>query len=272
MNNTSMLSIKEFADFTGLPESTLRYYDKIGLLHPELRGENRYRYYSPMQAIKVEFIKVLIRVGVSLSSIKKMSKGRTPQSILAVLTTQEENLDTQLREIQAAYSIIHTYRNNIHQGIWAHEHKVNDIYVQEFEEAHINFGQIANFSNADTFYDPFMEFCNTAGEHKIDLNYPIGGYYESMDVFLKTPSQPTRFFSQDPGGNSTRRAGQYLIAHNKGYYGEFGDIPQKMLAHARTKGFSFSGPVYIMYLLDEISMTDHGQYLSRLMVGVSKMR
>ena len=271
MNNATMLSIKEFADFTGLPESTLRYYDKIGLLHPELRGKNRYRYYSPMQTITVEFIKVLIRVGVSLSTIKKISRNRTPQSVLAILAAQELKLDIQLREIQAAYSIIHTYRSNIASGIFVQEHIMNDIYVQELEESQINLGPITDFSNTDTFYDPFMEFCNTASENKIDLHYPIGGYYESMDAFLKNPSQPTRFFSQDPGGNSTRRAGQYLIAHGKGYYGEFGDIPQKLLAHARTNGLFFHGPLYIVYLLDEISITDHRQYLSQFMVGASKM-
>ena len=272
MSKTSMLSIKEFSEFTALPESTLRYYDRIGLLQPVLRGENRYRYYSPMQTITVEFIKVLIKIGVSLPIIKEMSKKRTPQSILSILTAQESKLNMQLREVQTAYSIIHTYRCNIHSGIAVAEHKMNTIYVQELEESPIILGQPADFTNADAFYRPFMEFCSMARKNKIDLHYPIGGYYESMDAFLKNPSQPTKFFSQDPGGSDTQRAGQYLIAHNKGCYGEFGDIPQKMLAHARTKGLSFTGPLYISYLLDEICIADHEQYLSRIMVGVSQAR
>jgi hypothetical protein len=90
-----------------------------------------------------------------------------------------------------------------------------------------------------------------------------------MDVFLTTPPRPTRFFSLDPHGNSKRGAGQYLVAHNKGYYGEFGNLPQSMAAYARANGLSFRGPLYITYLLDEISMTDHTHYLSQIVVGVT---
>jgi effector-binding domain-containing protein len=87
---------------------------------------------------------------------------------------------------------------------------------------------------------------------------------------LRTPSRPTRFFSLDPHGRDRRNAGQYLVAYNRGYYGEFGDLPQRLLAHARTNGLSFCGPLYIVYLLDEISMTDHNDYLSQIVVGVSQ--
>jgi DNA-binding transcriptional MerR regulator/effector-binding domain-containing protein len=265
----AMLSIKEFAEFTGLNESTLRYYDKIGLLSPELRGANNYRYYSPLQTITVDFIKVLIKVGVPLSTIAEMNKNRTPQSVLALLTQQENKLDAQLHELQTAYSIIHTYRNTIQAGMVAQE---GDISVQTLDEARIILGQVNDFNGAANFYEPFMRFCTTAHENNIDLHYPIGGYYEDIHVFLNTPSQPTRWFSLDPRGNSKRKAGRYLVAHNKGYYGEFGDLPQRMLAHAQAKGLSFCGPLYIIYLLDEISMADHKHYVSQIMVGISKKR
>jgi DNA-binding transcriptional MerR regulator len=270
MDHSARLSIKEFANFTGLPESTLRYYDTIGLLSPEIRGENRYRYYSPLQTITVEFIKVLTRVGVPLSAIKELHEKRTPPSVLDLLTQQENKLDRQLRELQAAYSIIHTYRNNIQAGLSVPEH--DEIQVRELDEAYINLGPAADFSNTDTFYDPFMEFCNTALENKIDLHYPIGGYYENIDVFVRTPSQPTRFFSLDPHGNCKRSAGPYLVAHNKGYYGEFGGLPLKLLAYSEAQGLALVGPLYITYLLDEISLADHHQYLSQIAVGVSKKR
>jgi effector-binding domain-containing protein len=117
-----------------------------------------------------------------------------------------------------------------------------------------------------------MEFCNMARENMIDLHYPIGGIYEDINVFLRAPSQPTRFFSLDPRGSDKRVAGHYFVAHHKGSYGEFGDLPQRMLASARTHNLSLSGPLYITYLLDEISLIDHTQYVSQIVVGVSKIR
>lgn len=42
----STMPIREFARLTGIRPANLRFYDQIGLLSPELRGENGYRYYS----------------------------------------------------------------------------------------------------------------------------------------------------------------------------------------------------------------------------------
>ena len=264
MGNTSMLPIREFAAFTGIPESTLRYYDKIGLLTPELRGSNRYRYYSPIQMITVEFVKVLTKVGVPLSTIKKMSKNRTPQSVLDLLIKQERKLDAQLHELQEAYAILHAYSTNIQIGVAASEHTIS---VQEMDETNIILGQINDFSNTNTFYRPYMKFCET-----MDSHYPIGGYYENMNVLLQTPSQPTRFFAMNPHGDSRRKAGKYLVAYNKGPYGEFGELPQKLFAYAQENKLSFSGPLYIIYLLDEISVAEPNQYISQIAASVSKAR
>jgi len=267
MDSSTMLSIKEFSDFTGLSESTLRYYDKIGLLSPVCRGENRYRYYTPFQTIMINFIKVLSSLGVSLSVIRTMSNERTPQRMLALLAQQEKKLNMRLVDLQTTYSIIHTFRDNIQTGISVEE---NDIGVQEMEEICFALGQVNDFANSKTFYGPFMRFCSQAHENKINLKYPIGGYYETLDVFLKEPSQPTRFFSLDPSGDNRRKAGKYLVAYQKGYYGELEAVPKKLLAYAKKHNITLSGPLFVIYLLDEVSVINHTQYLSQVMVGVSK--
>jgi len=261
-----MLSIKDFADFTGINESTLRYYDKIGLLSPSRRGENRYRYYLPHQILAVNFIKILIQLGVPLSVIKTMNKQRTPQDMLVLLAQQEAKLDRRLLDLQSSYSIIHTYRDSIQTGIFARERELG---VQELDEARIILGAPTEFKGG-AFYEPFMDFCNTAHEHNINLNYPVGGYYENMKAFVDAPGQPTRFFSLDPHGKHRRREGRYLVAYQRGYYGEFGDMPQKMLSYAQANALVFHGPLFIVYVLDEISIADRNQYLSQIAVGVTK--
>ena len=78
MKDPTLLSIKAFAKYTGAKQSTLRFYDEIGLLSPSERGEeNNYRYYRPSQSMTLSFINVLIELGVPLADIKEMSDGRT---------------------------------------------------------------------------------------------------------------------------------------------------------------------------------------------------
>lgn len=52
-----MLSIGEFSKVCGVSTKTLRYYDEIGLIHPdEINPENGYRYYSIGQLKKMLLI------------------------------------------------------------------------------------------------------------------------------------------------------------------------------------------------------------------------
>jgi len=267
MTESTLFSIKEFSDFTGVKQSTLRYYDEIDLLPAASRGENNYRYYVPFQIIKLNYINVLIDLGVPLSVIKDMDKNRTPETIIDLLRQQESKLDHRLNELRLAYSIIHTYLQNIQDGI-----KVENglIRIEELPEFHYILGGVNDFTkNDETFYEKFIRFCKSADTRRINLRYPVGGYHEDYRSFFKIPNQPTRYFSADPLGNRMRPEGKYLVAYKRGYYGEFGDLPPKIAAYAEEHDLNLKGPLYVIYLLDEISMPDPSQFISRIVVGVS---
>jgi len=265
MDDSTLLSIKEFSNFSGVSQSSLRYYDEIGLLPAAFRGENNYRYYIPFQLITLNYINVLIDLGIPLSTIKKLSDKRSPQKVIDLLSRQETILDYKLYELRTAYSIIHTYRNNIQDGILAKE---GDIFVQEFDEAHLILGPINSFDGQESFYKSFVEFCNSAVDQRINLRYPIGGYHPNVQSFLAAPGSPTRFFSSDPIGNDIRKKGRYLVGFARGYYGQFDDLPQNMTAYAKEHNLTFTGPVYVIYLLDEISVISPDNFLARVIIRV----
>ncbi|GGG69002.1 MerR family transcriptional regulator [Paenibacillus radicis (ex Gao et al. 2016)] len=65
-----MLSIGEFSKICGVSAKTLRYYDEIGLIHPdEINGDNGYRYYSIGQLEKMLWINRLKAYQFSLEEI-----------------------------------------------------------------------------------------------------------------------------------------------------------------------------------------------------------
>ncbi|MCL2859551.1 MAG: MerR family DNA-binding transcriptional regulator [Oscillospiraceae bacterium] len=269
MDDSTLLSIKEFSNFANIKQSTLRYYDEIGLLPAVSRGENNYRYYLPYQTITLNFINVLIDLGFPLSVIKDLNETRTPENLLKLLKQQETLLDSKLHDLQTAYSIIHTYRNNIQTGLLANE---NELCVHELAEIHYILGPANDFTHAKTFYKPFMDFCNLANRYRINLRFPIGGVHDNMDTFINAPGQPNRFFSMDPRGNRKIKTGNYLTGYIRGYYGQLGDLPERMASYAKEHNLIFKGPVYVVYLLDEISIRDKEQYLSQVVVAVAKKK
>ena len=266
MNESTLLSIRDFSRFTGVTQSTLRYYDEIGLLPPTARGENNYRYYVPFQIITLSFINVLIDLGVPLATIKEMCKERTPEGIISLLARQETELDNKLNALRTAYSIIHTYRDHIQTAL---DHNDKDICIEELDEARLVLGPPTGFKEGESFYNCFMDFCNLSSDYRINLRYPIGAYHDDMKEFKLAPGRPQKFYSLDPLGNYIRKKGRYLAGYCRGYYGEFGDLAERMAAFAEENGLVFQGPVFVVYLLDEISVVDPDQYLSKAIVGVS---
>lgn len=268
MDESTLLSIKQFSAATGLNVSTLRYYDEIGILPPISRGEdNNYRYYRPRQVIVANFIQVLIELGIPLSTIRELADDRSPETLIELLGRQEDNLDNLFNRLRTAYSIIHTYRKNILSGMMAEE---GTIRIEELPATHyIEGGEYRFTSDDETFYEPFIKFINTAGDYRINLKYPIGAYHNNMDSYLKGPGRPDRFISMDPFGDRERPAGRYLVGYKRGYYGQLGDLAERMTAYAQENKLFFHGPVYTVYLLDEISMTNPDEYLSSVSVRVS---
>lgn len=268
MNHKDLLSIKKFSAFTGIEQSTLRYYDEIGLFSPVRRERNGYRYYSPMQIITVNLISVLGSLNFSLKHIGELKEQRTPESVMDLLEQQEFELDRELRRLRKSYSVIHVFRKLIREGLLADADKIT---VNTMKEMRIVLGSPNHFEEGEKdFYRNYIRFCEQARTFRIDLDFPIGGRFESMESFLQSPAMPTHFFSIDPSGHDKREAGRYLTGYTRGYYGEMGDLPQRMKAHAKTNQLAFSGPVYVVYLHDEISVKDPGNYLSQIMVQVSE--
>lgn len=68
----SLISIKEVTKQTGITVRTMRYYHKIGLLHPAGKTEGGHRLYGENEIKKLQEIQFLKTLGLSLQEIKEM--------------------------------------------------------------------------------------------------------------------------------------------------------------------------------------------------------
>jgi len=285
------LSVKEFSKLSGIEQTTLRYWDDIGLFSPAKRDpDNNYRYYSPQQIISVNFITILSELNIPLKTIGELERARTPAKIVELIETQEMILDMEMRRLREAYSVIHARRQMINYGMtlaegfyevdgrkaerapesgkgsWVDE---NAIAVLVREERNYIQGPLNEWPEDGSFYEPFVKFCDAAEDMRLNLNYPIGALHDSYDEFLKAPGQPNHFISLDPTGNRIRKKGKYMVGFSRGFYGVFNNIAERMEVYAKKHKIKTSGPVYAMYLLDEVCIRDPEEYLVQVSVAVS---
>jgi DNA-binding transcriptional MerR regulator len=68
----TLYHIGQLAQAAGVPTSTLRYYERAGLLRPTGRAENNYRLYTTDTLQTVRFIRAAQAVGLTLDDVRAL--------------------------------------------------------------------------------------------------------------------------------------------------------------------------------------------------------
>ena len=89
----------EFARLCNVKKQTLFHYDDIGILCPELVGDNGYRYYSYMQLEVFYTISMLKELGMPLSDIKKYLDHRSPRAFIDLLEKQQLEVEEKIQDL-----------------------------------------------------------------------------------------------------------------------------------------------------------------------------
>ena len=104
-------TIKDMSELTGLPASTLRYYDKQGLLPNLRRDQNNVRIFTDQDYHQLRLIDCLKKSGLSIKDIKTFidlaEKGDTALTDrLEIFTRRREILGKELADLQDVLGVI----------------------------------------------------------------------------------------------------------------------------------------------------------------------
>jgi DNA-binding transcriptional MerR regulator len=260
-----LVSVKEFSDFTGVRQSVLRYYDSIGLFKPIERGENNYRYYSLSQIQTIKLIDTLRSLRIPLQKIKEIMDARDPGSMTEVLTHYELQMNNELRALQESFALVHMLRTLMQGSLTQNEEEFSIRFV---EETRIAMGPANVFRPGENYHRAYSNYYRIARRLRVNLGYPVGGYFDTVEEFMKTPSQPKRYFSLDPNGLDVKEAGNYLTGYTRGDYGQMNDLPERVDAYMKEHNLMKAGPVYQVYTLNEVSIQDPVDYLQQISIQI----
>lgn len=103
-------TIKDMSELTGLPASTLRYYDKQGLLPNLKRDGNNIRIFTDEDYAQLRLIDCLKRSGLSIKDIRKFidmdgKKGALPAR-LEIFRKRREILKQELENLKSILGVI----------------------------------------------------------------------------------------------------------------------------------------------------------------------
>ena len=267
MKRKGTFSVAEFAEFSRTTRDTLLYYDKIGLLKPESRGENEYRFYSSAQLEVVNLIRTWQALGMTLSEIKRIKDDRSAESVAGLLERQIKLVDEKIDDWTRARKLLYTLINIINSASAVDE----DVVVIKFMPAEaIVLGEMNDYIRGRNAYDAlysFYRFCSKKYPD-MDMNYPVWGTFSEERIKAGDWVWPDRYYFFNPEGHDEKAAGTYAVGYARGWYGQSDELYNRIVEYIDRNGFEICGPAFEEYPLNEVCTANDEDYLMRVMITV----
>jgi DNA-binding transcriptional MerR regulator len=269
MKHNSLFAVKDFAKFSRTTKDTLLYYDRIGLLSPEMRGENKYRYYSSRLLATINVIRTLQRLGMSLEEIKNLKDHRTPEFTVDLFARQIEKIDEKIEEWIRARKLLLTLSRTIHNVANIDEKAIT---IQFIPAEAIILGGLNDYSRGKNDYDALLSFYDDISEKypELDLNYPVWGTYSGDRIRQGDWVWPDRYYFYNPEGHDRKPAALYATGYTRGGYGDSNELYKRLIKYIDDNGFEICGDAYEEYPLNEICVLEEKDYLMRIMITVKR--
>lgn len=250
------MSIGEFSKICEVSAKTLRYYDEIGLIHPEeINPINGYRYYSIRQLKRMLFINRLKSYRFTLEEIKALLNGEEDpfeEKLHVALSRKRREIHEQLAAYECTLIGMERDISNIERGIPIMSY-MEGIDVQLAQTEALNILSIRATLSAED-YDSGYE------KH-------FGKLYEKIASNRLTPlgTPMTIYHSSeyDPSGNDTEFAipVQEAVTGTRDFPGSFcaksilqGPYPELSSVYARIRewmeeeGYAIANAPYEVYV------------------------
>ncbi|MBP2258876.1 MerR family transcriptional regulator [Virgibacillus alimentarius] len=273
MDSTKKLfTTGEFADLCGVKKQTLFHYDDIGLLKPEYRCENKYRYYSVQQLEIFNVIDMLKEIGMSLDEIKNFSQFRTSNNAIELLSEKEKIVKMKIKEMQRTQKLIQNQKKQIEESLRL---DFDQFTIEEMEtERYILSENILNLPHKD-IVKAIMSFLKNIKQAGLIIDnggalirqeqVEAGDYLNYSNLYIRT-EQP------DLAATLIKKAGKYVVGFHKGSYVMIHETYDKIKSYLGKKGFRICGDSFeeYLYLMEGISLNVEDNYVIKIMIKVEE--
>lgn len=238
----SFFTTGQFAKLCKTTKETLRHYNNIGLLKPEVTGENGYKYYSFGQMFQLNYIETLKDAGCSLQVIKDSIDSKNSKDFKDILLDQLQSLMIEKKKIEMREK---TIKESIKRYDCLKDFdQVNTFYIKEEKEQYFIAVTIPDSDDYKGFVDTLDNHIRYCEENNIDIPYQV--VYITLNYGTREKKE---YFGSivDSKINSDRLIvkpeGRYLKYVQKGAY-DYNELYQKITKYAAENEIKLSREIY----------------------------
>lgn len=267
--------IGELATLFNISADTLRYYDKIGLIEPDVKAENGYRYYSLRSFFKLSRILFLRDLDIPLEEIKGYMHNKNTDKLVQMLESKRRDLDYKIQsclnlkvKIDQKLALLNTSRN------------ANDsIYLKQLPPR-----RVLTLSSSDQrnpmdikqtlkAYGHLLKHSSWMTEGQIytsvSEDHLAQGIFEHFDYLFELPIDAGELLEQNATLPILPEA-EYACLLFIGPYHQIDQHYQRLLQWIATEGYHICGPSIEKNIVDYDFADSDEEYISELLIPISK--
>lgn len=272
-NHNNYFTTGEFAKICNVTKDTLFHYDKIGIFSPEIKENNKYRYYSTAQYDTFSVISILKELGMSLKEIKEYLNKKSPEEFICLMKKEEEIINKKIKQMQRIKKLIQ-HKSEITKKSLSTD--IEDIVILDENEEYLitSFDSVLINENEKDSVISLSNLINLCYKNDIDSFYSIGGILDKNNIcnniydmydcyYIKINSKYTSIPFH------LKKKGKYLTAYHRGSFYDADKTYKKILNYADKNKIFIKELFYEDILLDELSVKDAESYILKISIMVN---
>lgn len=100
------MTIGELAEGGGVPTSTVRYYERAGLLRPAARSHSGYRLYSEAELERLRFVRAAQATGLRLADVRELLRPAPCRRVQGLLEARLEDVAARRAELRRVERVL----------------------------------------------------------------------------------------------------------------------------------------------------------------------
>lgn len=269
-------TIGEVAKKAQISARTLRYYEKLGLIYPDLVGENSYRYYKEDTILKLSIIKYLKLMGFSLVEVKEQLGSENIALMIKRFDTILNKNNDQIGELILRKQIINDWKSLLEESTLVRDQKIEGVNLKYIKEKNfISYDMEFDFDYRSAILD--LDFLNFVKENNNKISGAVMLYFDDINKRIKADSNKefirTKHIQKAlaPLNDNLKfsvKSGLFASYYHYGPYENLIKSYQKILEWEKTSTYKLKGPLIERFIIDYWVSLDSNNYITELIMPI----
>lgn len=264
--------IGEISKLYGIGVDSIRYYEKIGIIKPE-RAESGYRHYSIHDIWRLNVIRDLRSLGMSMEVIKEYLDHHTVSSSIDMLDYEKQAIAKKMQYLQKLQKDVEKRLHNIQAALDISFDEIQLVTIPERHCHHLPEGYECD-DEMDFLIKQLINLnhnqLNIIGNNQIGTIISLSSLeHVSNDTsFSKKRLTYQSVFLIDDEGTDTINAGDYLCVTYRGAYEQSAYWGQQLVQYAQTHDYKILGNLLEILWIDIHTTSDESEFITELQLPV----